>query len=71
MRDMLYFIEAKVTRTHAGISAPFQDIICKLVNADCSSSAKTKYEKWCYSYYAPTMPSKIDFEYLKFVDEIK
>lgn len=68
---MLFFIKAKVTRRHAGISAPFQETLAFLVNANDAGEAQKKYENHVREGYARTIPSSVEFKYLDFASEIK
>ena len=68
---MLYFIETRVTRNHAGLSSPRQEVIGKLVNADSPGEAEFKYKKAIDARYASEGPLKLSFEFLHFADEIK
>jgi len=68
---MLFFIEARVTRQHAGLSSPRQEVIGKLVNANSPGEAEQKYQVAVNAKYANEGTVKLGFEYLHFADEIK
>jgi hypothetical protein len=68
---MLYFIETRVTRNHAGLSSPRQEVIGKLVNANSPGEAEKKYRDAVAARYASEGPLKLSFEFLHFADEIK
>jgi len=67
---MLYFIEARVTRRHDGLSSPRQEVIGKLVNAGDAYEADRKYKNAVAAKYVNEWPVKLDFEFLHFADEI-
>lgn len=68
---MLFFIEARVTRRHVGLSSPRQEVIGKLVNADSPGHAELKYQTAVRAKYANEGQIQLSFEYLHFADEIK
>ncbi|HOT89732.1 MAG TPA: hypothetical protein PL028_09355 [Bacteroidales bacterium] len=68
---MLFFIEARVTRHHVGLSSPRQEVIGKLVNANNANEAEMKYQRAVRNKYANEGELKLHFEYLHFADEIK
>ena len=68
---MLFFIEARVTRQHVGLSSPRQEVVGKLVNANSPGEAEIKYQDAVRAKYASEQPVKFQFEYLHFADEIK
>jgi hypothetical protein len=68
---MLFFIEARVTRQHAGLSSPRQEVVGKLVNANSPGEAELKYKDAVKTKYANEGDMKLGFEYLHFADEIK
>ena len=68
---MLFFIEARVTRQHAGLSSPRQEVIGKLVNANSPGEAEKKYQDAVKAKYTNEGQMKLGFEYLHFADEIK
>ena len=68
---MLFFIEARVTRQHVGLSSPRQEVVGKLVNANSPGEAERKYQDAVREKYAAEGQMKLSFEYLHFADEIK
>ena len=68
---MLFFIETRVTRQHAGLSSPRQEVVGKLVNANSPGEAEKKYKDAVQAKYANEGDMKLSFEYLHFADEIK
>lgn len=68
---MLFFIEARVTRQHVGLSSPRQEVVGKLVNANSPGEAERKYQDAVRMKYASEGQLKLSFEYLHFADEIK
>ena len=68
---MLFFIETRVTRQHAGLSSPRQEVIGKLVNANSPGEAEKKYKDAVAAKYANEGDMRLSFEYLHFADEIK
>jgi len=68
---MLYFIEARVTRQHAGLSSPRQEVIGKLVNANSPGEAEFKYKTAVEAKYKHEGQVRLSFEFLHFADEIK
>jgi hypothetical protein len=68
---MLFFIEARVTRQHVGLSSPRQEVVGKLVNANSPGEAERKYQDAVRQKYASEGQLKLSFEYLHFADEIK
>jgi hypothetical protein len=68
---MLFFIEARVTRQHVGLSSPRQEVVGKLVNANSPGEAEHKYKMAVQEKYANEGQVKLSFEFLHFADEIK
>ena len=68
---MLYFIEARVTRQHLGLSSPRQEVIGKLVNANSPGEAELKYKDNVAKKYFNEGNPRLSFEFLHFADEIK
>lgn len=68
---MLYLIECRVTRQHAGLSSPRQEVIGKLVNANSPGEAERKYKDAVAAKYVNEGNPKLSFEFLHFADEIK
>ena len=68
---MLFFIEARVTRRFAHISAPRQEVVGKLVNANSPGEAEKKYKDAITVRYQGQEVVDIQYEFLHFADEIK
>ena len=68
---MLFFIETRVTRQHAGLSSPRQEVVGKLVNANSPGEAERKYKDAVAVKYANEGDMRLSYEYLHFADEIK
>jgi hypothetical protein len=68
---MLFFIEARVTRRFLNISAPRQEVVGKLVNANSPGEAEKKYKDAVKDRYKGQDVNDIAYEFLHFADEIK
>lgn len=68
---MLFFIESRVTRRHANISSPRQEVVGKLVNANSPGEAEKKYRDAVVARYRGQEVVDIQYEFLHFADEIK
>ena len=68
---MLFFIETRVTRRFLNISAPRQEVVGKLVNANSPGEAEKKYKDAVVAKYTGQDVVNIAYEFLHFADEIK
>lgn len=67
---MLYYVKAEVQVRVTGISGPFVDIISKLVEANNTNEAKSKFEKNIRAMRMNMVPESVDFKYLEIADTI-
>jgi hypothetical protein len=67
---MLYFIQAKVRIRVFGIAVPFDETITKLVEANRTKEATSKYESHVRQMFAHMNGESFEFQYLIIADTV-
>lgn len=67
---MLYYVQAKIQIRVHGISGPFEETITKLVEANSTPEAQSKFENHIRQMFAHMQGESFHFQYLTIADTI-